>query len=202
MRKAALLLAAAVLLGCPLPAHAGGAHWLGYDVGAGIPSGFLGDFAETGPNVGVSYTYMFTPYTGLGAEIEYYRWRNTAEIEEAYRYFYGDGAQYKQSDWQTTVHGVLALPIGRVTPYAKAGVGYYAAKHWMAVDGEEYWLGDQWLGHLTGGGLNLLLRDDVTVGASAAYHRYGDGARHHKIVYWSGALQLSWKMPWSTKVAP
>jgi len=124
MRFAALLVAAAVLVGCPLPAQAGGTHWFGYDVGAGIPTGRFGDAAEISRNVGLTYTYMFHPMLGLGAEIEYYRWRNSADMEDAYRSFYGDGVQYKQSDWQTTVHGGVALPIaGRIQPYVKGASG-------------------------------------------------------------------------------
>ena len=101
------------------------------------------------------------------------------------------------------MHGVVALPIAaRVQPYVKGGFGYYAANHWMALDGEEYRIGDQWLGHQYGGGLSVRVSERMTVGVTGAYHRYGDGVRHHKVVYWSGAAQVLWKMPWSTKVAP
>ncbi len=203
MRNAALVLAAAALIGCPLAAHAGGTHWFGYELGAGVPLGSLSGDVNIAPAAGVTYTYMVTPVIGLGAEIAYYRWPNSRETNVLVDGALGTEAQYKQSDWQTTVHGVLALPIaGRVQPYLTAGVGYYAAKYWLALDGQEYWDGEQWLGHELGGGINVRATRTMAIGVSAVHHQYGDNERGRQISYLSGMAQIVWKMPWSTRVGP
>jgi hypothetical protein len=185
MRFRTLIALASMTLLAAAPAHAVGNHEMGLSGGFSMPTGDFGDAANTGFNFGGEYQYMITNL-GMGATIAYHGWGASDDMALP------ADTDMSFKAWQYSAYGVWSIPTPTMTPYFKAGGGWYSPGAKLESPSGESTTTDTNFGVMFGGGVDWNMPTGQRVGIGANYHRLKDSS--------TDFFSVSARMMWPLKV--
>jgi opacity protein-like surface antigen len=196
MRKEALLVAAALLVTSAAPLHAEGKNYFSMNGGYGMPKGPFKDRGANGVAFDADLRHMFVPQLGVGVCIAYADFQATPYINNAVEAVYGTGSSLVFTNWSYTAFGVAALPVGRVTTYARWGGGVYNPK--LQIRSPMFGIADQTrheYGLLAGGGISYKVTEQLGVGFDGTWHGYDDALWGFNMSWWNARLCVMYQIP-------
>jgi len=195
MRHHALIIAAALLVAYAAPLHAESKTSFGLHGGIAVPHGPLFDTARGGLAIEASVQHMFRPRMGVGLSATFDDFHATDRVDAAVEPVYGTGSHEVFTNWSYVVYGIAALPVGRATPYLRAGTGVYNPKlqirtpNGILNDTRQEW------GYLAGTGVSYVLTPKVSVGIDGAWHQFHDGSIGRQVSWTNVKLGLTLALP-------
>ena len=107
-------------------AAATGETWIGFQLGASVPTGEFTQTVRTRFEGGVVGTYMASKHLGVGLDLTHHGWGSTEGATAEVEAFFGPGTEVDFYAIQTSGHVFCDVRAsGRVRPSAKAGAGLY-----------------------------------------------------------------------------
>lgn len=193
MKSMSAVVSAALLVLVVGTANAG-SNWVGFNGGAGIPTGDYGNAANTGWNLGVSGTHMIDDQWGFGADVGYLAWGASDDLNALAVTTIGPGSEFNWSAIQATAHGVMQFPTqGSVHPYAQVGMGLYSMDLKLKSPSGNQSTSKSELGYNVGGGVNFPTSSNMKWGISGAYHIVPTGSDYGSDVnFFSLGVNLMW----------
>jgi opacity protein-like surface antigen len=153
------------------PAFAAAPIWLGADLGLSIPIGDYKDEASLGLLAGLTGTYMFTDYFGLGGDIALHSPGVADDFEEAQAAEAGATVDVSLRAIQVTPHARFLIPTrGTVQPYLKGGLGLYNLGSRIEGGSLDVDESKTKFGFNLGVGAQTLATSVVAFGGELAYH--------------------------------
>ena len=193
MKSMSAVVGAAMLVLVAGTANAG-SNWMGFNAGAGIPTGDYSNAANTGWNLGVTGTHMIDSQWGIGADVGYLAWGASNDMNNVAEAVFGPSSEFNWSAVQATAHGVMQFPTqGNVHPYAQVGAGLYSMDLKLNSPSGDVSTSKSKLGFNIGGGMNFPASNNMKWGVSAAYHIVPTGSDYGSDVnFLSVGLNLMW----------
>ena len=193
MKSMAAVVGVAMLVLAAGTANAG-SNWVGFNGGAGIPTGDYSNAANTGWNLGVTGTHMIDDQWGFGADVGYLAWGASSDMNAAAESVFGPGSKFNWSAIQATAHGVMQFPTsGNVHPYAQVGAGLYNMDLKLDSSFGNASTSKSEFGFNVGGGVTMPASNNMKWGVSAAYHMVPTSNDYGSDVnFFSLGLDLMW----------
>jgi opacity protein-like surface antigen len=146
--------------------------WIGFNGGAGIPTGDYGDAAATGFQFGGTATYMMNSQWGMGADVGYHMWNGSEDANAGAELLFGPGSEFKWSALQATAHVMLNIPTqsSNVSPYLRGGFGIYNIGLKLESPSGDADDSESKVGFNLGAGMNFLSSTSMKWGINGQYH--------------------------------
>jgi opacity protein-like surface antigen len=138
---------------------------------------------------------MFNRYLGVGGGVAFASWHASDELAAEVEALFGPGVEAVFNNWSYSAFGILAAPMGRLTPYARGGGGLFNPKWQLkGPPGQADQTTQEW-GVTAAGGVALQITEQVSFGFEGSWSEYFDHEIDEKQSWIDARAQFLFRLP-------